>query len=66
MTPRPQAGTPDAATLEWRIRLLRREGFTPERAVALAADAGIDLHALIGLTERGCPPSLAERIIAPL
>jgi hypothetical protein len=26
----------------------------------------MDLHALIGLVERGCPPPLAARILAPL
>jgi hypothetical protein len=26
----------------------------------------VDLHALTGLVERGCPPPLAARILAPL
>jgi hypothetical protein len=26
----------------------------------------MDLHALTGLVERGCPPPLAARILAPL
>ena len=29
-------------------------------------DARFDLHALIELAERGCPPDLAVRILAPL
>jgi hypothetical protein len=40
----------------------------PDRELAqqLARDRGVDLHALIELVERGCPPSLAARILAPL
>jgi hypothetical protein len=34
-------------------------------AAALAADARHDIHALIELVERGCPPDLAVRILAP-
>jgi hypothetical protein len=26
----------------------------------------MDLHALLGLVDRGCPPDLAARILAPL
>jgi hypothetical protein len=32
----------------------------------VAADARFDMHALIELTERGCAPGLAVRILAPL
>ena len=32
----------------------------------LAHCCGYDLHALIELVERGCPPALAIRILAPL
>ena len=32
----------------------------------LSHQCGVDLHALIGLVERGCPPPLAARILAPL
>ena len=35
-------------------------------AVWLASDHRYDLHALIELVERGCPPELAVRILAPL
>jgi hypothetical protein len=35
-------------------------------AARLAGDACYDLHALIELTERGCTPELAVRILAPL
>jgi hypothetical protein len=38
----------------------------PRLARTLARERRIDLHALIGLTERGCPPETAARILAPL
>jgi hypothetical protein len=50
----------------WRRRRLLESGFPPRLAAELAGDARYDLHALIELTERGCPPDLAVRIIAPL
>jgi hypothetical protein len=50
----------------WRRRRLLESGFPRSVAAQLAADARYDLHALIELTERGCPPDLAVRIMAPL
>jgi hypothetical protein len=50
----------------WRRRRLLESGFPRPLASQLAADARYDLHALIELTERGCPPDLAVRIMAPL
>jgi hypothetical protein len=41
-------------------------GFPPSLAHRLAHDGAYDLHALIELVERGCPPVLAMRILAPL
>jgi hypothetical protein len=35
-------------------------------ADALAGDGGTDVHALLELVDRGCPPELAARILAPL
>ena len=59
------AGTsPDV--ISWRERQLRVNGFPAPLAAATAADERFDLHALIELTERGCPPDLAARILAPL
>jgi hypothetical protein len=52
--------------LPWRRRRLERAGFDPELAEALAKDRRIDLHALLELMDRGCPPPLAARIVAPL
>ena len=50
----------------WRERQLRDSGFPPPLAAEAAADERFDLHALIELAERGCPPDLAVRILAPL
>ena len=50
----------------WRREMLQRSGFGVELASGLATDPLIDLHALIELVERGCPPTLAVRILAPL
>jgi hypothetical protein len=45
---------------------LRKAGFGTALTEQLSRERGVDLHALIGLVERGCPPSLAARILAPL
>jgi hypothetical protein len=50
----------------WRRDRLVAAGFDPRLARTLARDRGVDLHALIELTERGCPPATAARILAPL
>ena len=41
-------------------------GFPLPLAARLAKNAGYDLHALIELVERRCPPELAVRILAPV
>lgn len=50
----------------WRLRRLVEAGFPLPLALELAATTGVDLHALLGLVDRGCPPELAARILAPL
>jgi hypothetical protein len=50
----------------WRRDQLVSAGFALPDAVRLARDARYDLHALLELVERGCPPDLAARILAPL
>src|SRR6266536_512308 len=42
----------------WRLRRLERAGFESGLAGAFAADCRTDLHALLELVDRGCPPSL--------
>lgn len=50
----------------WRARRLRRAGFPAALAERVATGGELDLHALIDLAERGCPPALAVRILTPL
>ena len=50
----------------WRQTRLVRAGFTDDLARALADGGGYDLHELLNLIDRGCPPDLAVRILAPL
>ncbi len=49
----------------WRRRCLERAGFDARLARALAHDRRYDLHAALDLVDRGCPPGLAARILAP-
>jgi hypothetical protein len=58
--------TESAGVIAWRRKRLERAGFDADLADALAADWRVDLHALLELVERGCPPQLAARILAPL
>lgn len=52
--------------VSWRRERLVGAGFPLPLAVRVARDPGYDLHTLTELTERGCPPELAVRIVAPL
>lgn len=70
----PRAGTNQFVTkavdavqiVGWRLARLDAAGFPPDLAAQLAADVAVDLHALLDLVDRGCPPRLAARILAPL
>jgi hypothetical protein len=57
---------PDDDLVEWRRRRLCGAGFAAALADRVARDCAMDLHALLGLVDRGCPPELAARILAPL
>lgn len=61
---RPQPSTP--AVGDWRRRRLIVAGFDGPLATQLARDDRIDLHELLVLVDRDCPPELAARIVAPL
>ena len=50
----------------WRRCWLLAAGFDRADAEVLAAATSVDLHALLELVDRGCPPDLAARIMAPL
>ncbi len=52
--------------VRWRHEQLVGSGFAPALAARVAENADYDLHALIELVERGCPPALAVRILAPV
>jgi hypothetical protein len=60
----PAAPAPDVVA--WRAARLTTHGFDAVTARRMARDLRYDLHAAIGLIERGCPPHLAARILAPL
>jgi hypothetical protein len=66
--PRPDAtaASPGVVLGQWRRRRLAAAGFEPELAAELAAEPAVDLHELLVLVDRGCPPALAARILAPL
>ena len=50
----------------WRRDQLVSAGFAFPDARRLGRDPRYDLHALLDLVHRGCPPELAARILAPL
>ena len=52
--------------VDWRRQVLRHAGFDAVLAAELAGNARVDLHDLLNLVDRGCPPDLAARILAPL
>jgi hypothetical protein len=59
-------GREAANAVAWRRARLRKAGFGTALTEQLSREPAVDLHALIGLVERGCPPPLAARILAPL
>lgn len=61
-TPPPEPGGDLAG---WREERLLRAGVEAGLAASIASDCAMDLHAMIELVERGCPPGLAARILAP-
>ncbi len=50
----------------WRLCRLLEAGFPAETAQRVAADRRFDLHVLLELVDRGCPPVLAVRITEPI
>jgi hypothetical protein len=66
MRPKASLIEPGGNLAEWREERLLRAGFAADLAASLASDCAMDLHAMIELVERGCPPDLAARILAPL
>ncbi len=65
--PSQQAGSASPPAIgDWRRRRLTAAGFEPRLAADLADQPEVDLHELLILLDRGCPPELAARILAPL
>jgi hypothetical protein len=50
----------------WRLDRLMAAGFSPREARVLVLSGGVDLHAILELIDRGCPPWLAARITASI
>ena len=48
---------------QWRHAALERAGYDSESALVLAASHDVDLHAAVGLLERGCTVDLALQIL---
>jgi hypothetical protein len=61
----PTYGRVPRDVVTWRRALLLEAGFAKALADRLARDPGYDLHGLLNLVDRGCPPHLAARILAP-
>jgi hypothetical protein len=57
---------PPVDARSWRRCRLLEAGFPTTLADAVAADPRFDLHALLQLVDRACPPDLAVRIMAPV
>ena len=49
--------------MRWRLEGLKQAGFEGSAALAIAANAEIDLHFAIDLLRRCCPPALAVHIL---
>jgi hypothetical protein len=50
----------------WREARLLAAGFDGRVAFDFARNRAVDVHGLLELVDRGCPPDLAARILAPL
>jgi hypothetical protein len=61
--PATRTPTPTPDVVRWRLRRLTDAGFDGPLAADLAGEADVDLHALLNLVDRGCPPHLAARIM---
>jgi hypothetical protein len=61
------AGTPvPDPVASWRTELLTEAGLPEQLARTVGGNCAYDLHAVLELTDRGCPAELALRILAPL
>ena len=56
---------PPVDVTTWRLCRLLESGFPRGLAQRLASTRTVDIHALLQLVDRGCPPELAARILSP-
>jgi hypothetical protein len=63
---RPNPAGDRARWVRWRVQRLLTAGFAVDLAEGLAREDQVDLHELLELVDRGCPPDLAARILAPI
>jgi hypothetical protein len=63
---RHESSTDASRWVHWRAGRLLSAGFPAELAERLARQERVDLHQLLELVDRGCPPHLAGPILAPL
>jgi hypothetical protein len=56
----------ESGVIDWRMRRLELAGVPAPLAAYLARTGEIDLHEFLELLDRGCPPHLAVRILAPI
>ena len=60
------ADGPPVDVITWRLCRLLESGFPQGLAQRLASTRVVDIHALLQLVDRGCPPELAARILSPI
>jgi len=60
------ADGPPVDVIAWRQCRLLESGFAHDLAGRLASMPAVDVHALLQLVDRGCPPELAARILSPI
>ncbi len=60
------ADGPPVDVISWRLCRLLESGFARDLAHRLASTHTVDIHALLQLVDRGCPPELAARILSPI
>ena len=60
------ADGPPVDVISWRRCRLLESGFPQDLADQLASVPAIDVHALLQLVDRGCPPELAAKILSPI
>jgi hypothetical protein len=54
----------ESVVVRWRRAELRRAGYGEEAAGELARRSDVDLHRAVDIVRAGCPPELANRILA--